>query len=444
MNGKHLRLLGLVSMGLACAAALGDAYLVRRIELGAHFGVLGNNPFTLATDGTHAYVGGYSASATPREIGILKISLDDPVGDAGALGNSTQTVNQFRYYGGIVVQGGVAYALCDRPDGTYPGINIRAINTATGQLVTTWGGDGIVEQPAGLTTTPALGGLAYDPGFGGVDYGVSLLAYGSGRRILFDDLGLPWYDTSDGMIVADNDTMGCTVTDKTAWRDHVYDAAGNVYMRRSNQVQVALRSGSNSISGYAHLTDELDPNGLPLVGCGDGKPVPTRRASGIIGQHLAFIPAASALTDEDLIVFNDRWSTFSLADRTFADAVKVITTSGALPTGGFDFVDGDGGPLSTSFDIAPGFGLYDFYYDAARDELLVLDFTHRNLLVFAGTPPCHDPVPGDIDAFAGCMAGPALDWYGPPADQEFCACADAGNDNDVDVIDWAILQVALQ
>jgi len=235
------------------------------------------------------------------------------------------------------------------------------------------------------------------------------------------------------------------VSDMTAWRDHVYDASGNVYMRRSNQVQAALRSGSNSISGYAHLTDELDANGLPKTGCGDGMPVQTRVAPFVVAQHLELIPSSSTLANgEDLMVFNDRWSTFSNADRTFADAIKVITTTGALPTGGFEFLDGDGGPLSTTFDIAPGFGAYDFYYDADRDELLLLDFTHRSLLVFAGSPPCHAPMPGDLDAFEACMAGPAFDWYGPPADQVFCACADAGNDNDVDLIDFAILQAALQ
>ena len=77
---------------LICTAALparAGFVLQQSINLDDHFGPLGNNPITLISDGTYAYIGGYSASADPREIGILKIALSDP-NDAVALLGGTQ------------------------------------------------------------------------------------------------------------------------------------------------------------------------------------------------------------------------------------------------------------------------------------------------------------------------------------------------------------------
>jgi hypothetical protein len=382
------------------ATAPADFYLVERIDLGEHFGPLGNNPITLASDGTYAYIGGYSATADPREIGILKINLADP-NDAIELAGGTQTVNQFRYYGGLVVRDGVLYALCDRPDGTTAGTNVRAIDVNTGALVETFDGDfgngnGVVFEPAGMIV-PATGGFAYDPGYqGGGDSGLSLLGYGSGRRVLLDvDDGTTLYDTSDGMIVADNDTMGCTVSDKTAWRDQVYDADGNVYLRRSNQVQESIRSGPNAIGGYAHLTDELNPDGTPKEGCGDGRPVATRLAPYVLGQNLELIPASSGGTDQDLIIFNDRWQTG--VGQPFADVIKLITTTGDLPSPTVELLDADGGPLDPNSVVPDGVGLYDFYYLPEQDSLFILDFTSRALLLFAPPAQCYGDLDGDGD-----------------------------------------------
>jgi len=429
---------------LVCAAVTpgqADFYLVQRIGLGDHFGPLGNNPMTLASDGTYAYVGGYSASLDPRDIGILKISLGDP-SDATALAGGTQTVNQFRYYGGMVVRDGVLYALCDRPNDTIPKTNVRAVDVITGALVETFDGDfgdgnGIVYEPAGMIIG-ATGGLAFDPGYeGGGDSGLSLLGWGSGRRVLLDiDDGSTIYDTSDGMIVADNDTMGCTVSDKTSWRDQVYDADGNVYLRRSNQVQKAIRSGANAIGGYAHLTDELYNDGTPKEGCGDGRPVGTRVAPFIVGQNLELIPASSAGTDQDLIIFNDRWSTFSGGDRPFADTVKLITTSGDLPDPAVQLLDADGGPLDPN-SVPDGVGLYDFYYVAGQDLLLLLDFAQRSLLVFAVTAPCPGDLDGDNDVDLSDLAI-LLSNYGMTTGAEY-EDGDLDGDGDVDLADLAAL-----
>ncbi|MCP4246732.1 MAG: hypothetical protein GY778_06755 [bacterium] len=448
--------LAVVVVCLAATAAQGDFFLVQKIDLNSFFGPLGNNPYTITFDGTYAYAGGFNGGANPRDVGVLKINIFDPSVDFMALEpGGTQTVNQWRYYHGMVFQNGVLYALLDRPDGLVLSTNVRAIDVATGALVDTFDGDfgdgnGIVAEPAALPF-PALGGLAFDPGSAGVDSGLSLLAWSSGRRSLIGiDDGVTIYDTSDGMIVTDI-TGSCTVSDASAWRDHVYDDTGNVYMRRSNQVQAGFRSGPNAISGYAHLTDELNADGTPKVGCGDGMPVAVRVAPFVVGQHLALISATSAGTDEDLIIFNDRPATFSQGDRPFADTVKLITTGGALPNPFVELLRDDGSPLTTI--ITPdGVGLYDFHYDAAGDLLLILDYSNRNLLVFSGTQPCNSPAQdsdgdGDIDltdyaAFAECFNGPGQPWPGPPVNQAYCSCVDRGSDGDVDLVDLWLFQQA--
>ena len=452
---------GIVVLFVAACAAQADFYLVRRIPLGAYFGALGNNPFVVTSDGTYAYVGGYyGATATPSNIGILKISLSDPVGDKMVLPGGNQTVNQNRYYGGLVVSGGVLYALTDRPDGTFEKTNVRAIDVNTGGLIATFEGDfpfppsvpGIVDYPAGMRF-PATGGLGLDPGVGDppVDTGLSLLGYGSGRRVLLDILdGTTIRDTGNGMIVTDN-TTSCVVSDKSAWRDHTFDAKGNVYMRRSNQVQMAIRSDPNSISGYRHLTDEREADGTNRVGCGDGMPVAMRLANAVVGQNIALIRKTSAGSGlRNVLVFNDRYS--GATTFAFADVIKMVDTNGLVPNPPVQLLRDDGSPLSTSADVPNGAALYDFYYDAAQDVLLILDYWNRSLLVFSSTQPCHSPAQdfdgnGAVDlvdyaVFEMCLAGPNQPYPGPPADPAACRCADRGKDNDVDLMDAYLFQLA--
>jgi len=441
MRPGTIVLAGLVILASSVPAAIADMYLVRTISLNDYFGPLGNNPMTVTSDGTYAYIGGYNGSGTAADIGILKINLFDP-NDATALSNATQNVQTFRFYDGLVVHNGILYALCDRPQNTTQSTNVRAIDVATGDLVATFdgdfgNGDGIVFEPAAMSVG-ATGGLAFDPGYGGVDYGLSLLGYGRGRRVLLDIAdGTTLYDTSTGMAVADI-SGACTVADQTAWRDHVYDANGNVYLRRSNQVQVALRSGPNAIGGWLHLTDELNADGTPKVGCGDGRPVAVRVAATTIGQHLELIPASSAWTDQDLIIFNDRYQ--GVAGQPFANVVKVITTTGDLPNPPFQLFKGDGSPLDTTV-VPDSVGLYDFYYDATNDWLLILDFGNRNLLVF-GPPAGPALCPGDtncdgeitfadIDSFVEALSGEE-NWTHAPCPW---LNADCNGDGDVTFAD---------
>lgn len=440
---------------LTAPAALADFHMIRRIDLTPHFGELGNNPFNLASDGTYAYVGGYRGAANIGTIGILQINLGDP-DDYAVLPGGTIDVGQFRYYGGMVYQDGVLYALVDRPNGDVHFSNVRAIDVATGELVPTfWGdfedGDGIVYEPAALAA-PALGGLAIDPGFGETHdgAGLSILGFGSGRRGLIDILdGTTIYNFTSGMIVTDV-SGACTPADSTSWRDHVYSPNGNVYMRRSNQVQKADRSGANSVSAWVHLTDALNADGSARIDCGDGKPVQLRVGASSAGQHLTFVPATSAGAEgHDLLVFNDHYDN---STRTFASVVKLIDTNGVDLASTVQLLKANGDPLDTTFTPS-GIGIYDFYYDATNDWLLVLDFSARDLYVFSGTAPgCGTPVQdadddGDVDLvdharLVDCLSRPGTPWSANAFDLAACQCLDADADGDVDLRDWALLQAA--
>jgi hypothetical protein len=448
-------LLAVLCMGLLAPAARADFYLERTINLDADFGPLGNNPIQVVSDGTYAYVAGYTSVEPSGEAGILKVNLSDPA-DRMALDGGTQEMNQFRAYIGLVVRDGVLYAMADRPQNTNASTNVRAINTTTGALVPefdgdTGTGDGIAWDPAAIGT--ATGGMAYDPGVSGFDYGLSMLALGSGRRVLIGiEDGFTIYDKSDGMIVADVSGQ-CAVSDLTSWRDHVYDAAGNVYMRRSNQVQMAIRTGPNVTDGYAHrhLTDELNADGTPKVGCGDGKPVALRLQPFSLGQHIEHIPGTSTgASGQELLIFNDRPN--NDGGKAFADVIKMVDTNGLLPDPPVQLLNSNGLPLTT-VEVPNSAALYDFYYLADVDKLLILDFSARNLLVFSNTPPgvlCNDPQQdidgngfvdlGDYAKLAECMAGPNQPWPGPPVDQDACRCLDADRDDDIDLEDFAVFQ----
>jgi hypothetical protein len=393
-----MALLSILAVGIGVSIARADFYLVRRIDVGTDFGPAGNNPFAIAYDGTYVYLGGYTAAAPSGNIGIVKVNVSNPT-DRMSLPGGDQMANQFRYYGGLVVQNGVLYALCDRPDGSTANTNVRAIDVNTGNLIDTFDGDdalnpgdGIVRTPAGMTNY-ATGGLALDPGVGGLGSGLSILAYARGRRALLSaDDGTTIWDLSTGMIVTDLSPVGgCTVRDSNTWRSHVYDTNGDVYARFSNQVQASLRDQtvSNKISGYVHLTDALNSDGTPTADCGDGMPVQLRLAPSVIGQNLALIQPGTGSAGQKLIIFNDHYS--NSGGKTFATTIKMMMTDGSLPSSAVQLLRSDGSALDPATDVPSSVSNYNFAYDAAQDLLLILDFGSRAVLVFSSTPGVPPP-----------------------------------------------------
>jgi hypothetical protein len=218
----------------------------------------------------------------------------------------------------------------------------------------------------------------------------------SGRRTLLDPAtGATLYGISiepppKGMIVADI-FNGCTVAGLTNWRKHVWAANGDVFMRHANQVAGARRSGGNACDKWVHLTDAYNSDGTNFIDCGDGKPVQMVQFAEADGQFLGLIPATSTHTGgQDLVIFNDRpGNPPSGTLWTFASRIKVVragipadpNSAGALPDPAFQLLYSDGTPLTTA-EVPDGIGLYDFFYVPSTDQLLILDFSARKLLVF--------------------------------------------------------------
>lgn len=457
LRSVRFRLIGRLSLVLLLCAgsstARADFFLIDRIDLDADFGPVGNNPSAVAFDGTYAYIGGYNGSGITGDVSILKINVLNPA-DKTVLAGSTQTVQNNRFYHGLVYRDGVLYAMMDRPDGAVNNTNVRAIDPVTGALIETFDGDdalnpgnGSVKKPAGMTVG-ATGGLAWDPGYldqGGS--GVAFFGFGSGRRHSIDPLtGTTLYSSGTGFIASDG-----TFPDQSAWRDVWLDGNGDIYQRRSNQVQRGLRNGANSLSAREHLTDELNTDGTPRTGPGDGKAVGVRLAAFVVGQNLAVIQAGGGAGPQDLVIFNDRPSPSDVPPPlSFANTIKLIRTDGSAPAPAVQLLKQGGGPLDPLADVPDGGGFYDFHYEPGLDLLLILDFSNRKLLVFNGTPPtpgacclatgaCTEVIELQCQGSGGVFHGPGSSCTPRP-----CKCsdpfADDDGDGDVDMVDFAAFQ----
>ncbi|MBP7935310.1 MAG: hypothetical protein KA354_11740 [Phycisphaerae bacterium] len=454
------RKLMLVAATLVAAVTIvrADYFLISSVDLGADFGPAGNNPMCITFDGVYAYLGGYNGSGLSREIGILKVNLANPT-DKAELAAAKQTVDTFRYYGALVVRNGVLYALLDRPSGNdVATTNVRAIDVTTGALVETFDGDnlaspgnGMVVKPAGMTA-PAIGGMAYDPGYGGTDMGLAIFGFGSGRRVLLDiDSGATLHTQASGFIV----WGGSSFKDSTSWKDCWFDTNGDVYQRRSNQVQRAIRTGGNSAGSIEQLTDALKlEDGTPVIEPGDGKPVATRLAPEVVGQNLALLNSGGGAGAEDLVVFNDRPDPrYVPPPLSFASTIKLIKKNGDLPPTPVQFLKADGTPLDPAADTPDGNGVYDFHYEAAQDLLLISDFSNRRLLVFQGVPPapgaCCLPSGECVEvnsfecqaqdgSFMGADTTCAEANCPQPCPKPF---ADGDRDQDVDQVDFGLFQL---
>ncbi|MEP0841331.1 MAG: hypothetical protein HRF43_01315 [Phycisphaerae bacterium] len=436
----------------AVQAVRADFTLIHNIDLGPYLADAGNNPFSVTFDGAaYAFIGGYNNSNAVRQIGILKINISNPA-DNTVLTAAHQTVDNNRFYHGIVYHNGILYAMLDRPQGTIATTNLRAIDVATGGLLESFDGDdtlnpgnGVVKQPAGISGTQhPTGGLAYDPGWNGSDKGLAFFVLGSGRRLMVDAVtGATLYNTATGMIV-----FGAGFPDGTTWRDVVFDANGDVYQRRSNQVQRAIRSGGNTISSVEALTDALTETGAPLADPGDGKPIALWRAGVAVGQNLALLKAGGGAGPDDLIIFNDRINPPSSG--SFAERIKIMRKDGSLPPNPPKFLRPDATPINADDTPDSLTTIYDFHYDELNDLLLILDFSNRRLYVFQGpqTPAacCLPDGACEVLTKLECSSRSGVFNDGLACEQVSCPkpCpdpfADEDGDGDVDQKDFGALQ----
>lgn len=339
----------LYNVGLACLAALvispklahGVTFQeIARFDVAASAesagsSYIGNNPSAVAWSGSQLYIAGFNSSGAAADTAIVEITNSGATGlNAATFGSpfGVLTTPNLRGYSGMDLERGVLAAAYD--DGAADPNGIQAFDASNNTQ--TWAKN-------------ARGGssAAHDPGFGGVDSGIAWLTFGSGRRSLQDTAtGADIYTTGDGMIITD---FG-----ESFWRDLDFDqSTGDVYMRRSNDLLKATRTGGNSVT-VSMLVDN------------------SSNGSFVAGQNVDFM--ATHLFG-DVVIYNDRPAT---GTASFADVVKLIDSSGT--------------PLSATFSLIgggipdDGVGYYDFDFDPSSQTLALLDFNNRNVHIFQVVP----------------------------------------------------------
>ena len=367
-------------LALAALSAVGSAQFslteIAFVDLDstATFGnpeYIGSNPSAVAWNGSDLFVAGYNNQGVTDFAGIVKVSnaLTAP-----ALGSAFGVLStpSLRGYSGLDISGSTLVAAYDPgvtdPDG-----------------ITAWDLGGVK-----LWAKDARGGsgVGVDPGFPGGDLslgsGAGWTTFGSGRRALQNlASGADIWTTADGMVILSSEG--------SFWRDMDYDGAtGDVWLREGNNVIHAVRSGDNAISTVNVPVDVAD-------------------ADFVNGQNLAYIDFGI----NDWILYNDRGN----------------------PSAGQDFfavnqaIRPDGSPVSLTWlgtSPAAGAAYYDYSWDAASQTLAVLDFSNRNVHIYAVVLDCGGAVlatesvrlgtPPNPNAFLpGATSGPVLGQVWDPS-----------------------------
>jgi hypothetical protein len=373
---KHLLL---ASLAVATVSATASAQLQFRhtttVDLASTATVgaahhIGTNPSAIAWDGTNMMVAGWTLSGVSPRVAIVRVSTPLTAPSFGVAFGAVNAPAANRGYSGVVTDAngriGAAY---DAGGAVFGGISFFS--------------------PSGvpLWTLPARGssGVDLDPGFSGVDAGLSYLEIGSPRRRLVNPSnGLVTYTGTTGMSLSPVGFLS------TSWRDHAYDpATGDLYTRSSNDVFRHVRTGGNAVTNSV------------LVNATD--------ATAIVGQNIEFLDTAQG----GFVIYNDRTST--AADQLFTNAVKVVRTDGQATT--FNLA---------GVDIASGTGWYDFAWDATTARLAILDCTNRLVHVLELCAQNDADADGTIDCLDGCPADPLK--LAPGA----CGCGVADSDSDGD------------
>jgi hypothetical protein len=307
---------------------------------------IGNNPTAVGWNGSRLFVGGYNNSGGFANVAMVEVlsatstgRIDTPTFGTPFESRFTPTSRGFISMD-LSANGNSLVAAYDDGIGSPPTpAGYMMINTSDSSR--RWGFD-----------ARGSSGATFDPGFGGVDSGAAFGAFGSGRRQLFDaTTGAQIYSTTNGMIWYDGTTSGVNV------RDMDFDPdTGDIYVRHSNRLSRATRTGGNSTTARSVL-------------------VAGTQADFVAHQNLSFLSNTSA---GDLVIFNDR--PVSSAGQEFLNVIKLVDTTGTSVAATFNFLDQDA-PLT-------GAGWYDFDFDPVGQKLAILDSSNRKVYIFGvgGTP----------------------------------------------------------
>ena len=301
----------------------------------------GNNPSAVAWDGTTAWVGGYNTSGVAANTGWARV---DSVLTTPALPTAVgQIYGQVSTPGsrgitGAVVSGNSLFVGLDT--GAASTNSYRGFNATTGAQLWDASASGNAGQrgsAVGLNTGFAGGGVtANSPTFLGIGSGFA--------RTVNASTG-----TSVNNINVNSSAGG------TSWRDLGFDSSGNMFIRESNRLIFAARTGDATITAPSSVL----PTGLVV-------------ASAVDNQNLAVLQPAFG----NFVLLNDRTAT--AAGQLMSNAVKAFSFAGTAQTLTFSGFD----PTTVT-----GTGAYDFAYNSATNTVAISDFSNRRLYVFNVTAP---------------------------------------------------------
>lgn len=288
---------------------------------------IGNNPSAVAWNGTDLFLAGFNNQpvGSPGNVAIVRISAALSGTPAFGASFGTLTAPGLRGYTGLDIDGSTLVASYD------PG-------STANEGISAWDLNG---NPLWQRSARGGSGVGFDPGFGGVDAGVAWTTFGSGRRALQDSAtGADIYTSGNGMII--NPSGG------TFWRDMDFDdVTGDFYGRKGNLVITGERTGGNSLGNLRELAS------------------PTL-AEFVAAQNIAVLRTGPHVA----VIWNDR--PITAGTQRFFDVIRVTRADGTLDR-----------PEWNGFTAMDSSGAYDFSFDAASQTLAIMDFSLRQVHLFA-------------------------------------------------------------
>jgi len=329
----------------------------------------GDNPLSMAFDGTNAYVGGFNVTGTMA--GVVKV--ENVVG-GGVLAKTPLSATQFtspisRGIDALAYQGGSLFMAHDSGSAASSFISRRQAS------------DGALTWQVNSPQASRPFAMAVDPVGNAGNPGVAFLVQGSGRRRLLSlDTGATVFDGSNGGIINSTPTAF-----GTAWRAIAFDSSGNIAISEDSGYQYGNRVGANqwqALNGTLNATTSS---------------VAKNVAANLVGQGIAILEGLGP-SENSLLAFSGRNMT-SLTDSqggmtavsdgnvhirnlngSVTDLTQIVLT-GAEP------INGVAQPAWTDVDANSDTRNLAVGIDGdGRTVLLVVDFLSRRLDVYIAVP----------------------------------------------------------
>jgi hypothetical protein len=340
---------------------------VSNIYLGDYFNSTtgyGDNPLSIAFDGTNAFIGGFNNSGAAANVGVVKVSgIFGGTPSFTSLGTTQFSAQSQRGLDSLAYDAASDSLIMHYDAGaSVPGFVSRR-NASDGSNV--WS----INNPQGVRP---LGAVGVDPVGDNGNPGVAYLVQGSGRRRLLSMTdGSTIYDSTNGGIINSTPTVF-----GSAWRGVGFDSDGNIALSEDTGFQYGVRVGVNqwqALNGTLNATSSSVQKNVVANSVGQGIVILEDLGSDLLafsGRNM------TTLTDLDGGVTNVSDTNVHIrnVDGSITGLTQIVLT-------------GDENGIGTAWQNDTknlAFGLDD---DGGLATLLVVDFIERRLDVYQVPEP---------------------------------------------------------